>query len=69
MQAQLSNKQTMMRYLSEEEADFLMQSVIDTWDFEAEGSKEKLLKMIEAEGVTNFILKPNEEGGKHNLFG
>lgn len=59
----------MMRYLSEEEADFLMQSVIDTWDFEAEGSKEKLLKMIEAEGVTNFILKPNEEGGKHNLFG
>ena len=59
----------MMRYLSEEEADFLMQSVIDTWDFEAEGSKEKLLKMIEAEGVTNFILKPNEEGGKNNLFG
>lgn len=36
-----------------------MQSVIDTWDFQAEDSKQRLIKMIETEGVNNFILKPN----------
>lgn len=33
MQAELSNRNTMKRYLTEEEAEFLMDSVIDTWDF------------------------------------
>lgn len=33
MQAELSNKSRMKKYLTEEEAEFLMESVIDTWDF------------------------------------
>lgn len=33
MQAELSKKQNMLKYLSEDEANVLIESVIDTWDF------------------------------------
>lgn len=33
MQAELSKKLNMLKYLSEAEANVLLESVIDTWDF------------------------------------
>lgn len=29
----------------------------------------KLLEMIKKEGPSEFVLKPNEEGGRNNIFG
>lgn len=33
MQSELSKKEVMLRYISEEEANVLLETVIETWDF------------------------------------
>ena len=71
MQAELSKKEVMLKYISEAEADVLLRTVIETWDFEnsTEESVKALIEQMEKEGIENFVLKPNGEGGSNNFFG
>lgn len=69
MQTELSKKEVMLKYLSAQETDTLLSSVIEGWTIQNEEGRQKYLALIEKEGLNEFILKPNEEGGRNNYFG